>query len=640
MDYRREIDGLRALAVVPVILFHAGLEAFSGGFVGVDVFFVISGYLITSIVLDEQRAGRFSLSRFYERRARRILPALFIVIFASLPLACLWLLPNDLMGFARSLLAVATFSSNLLFWSESGYFDAAAEGKPLLHTWSLAVEEQFYVLLPLFLMAALRWRTQRVVLALGGMAMVSFAISQWGAHGAPSASFFLLPARAWELLLGALVAFCFQTGFKPPDSRWLCNIGALCGVFMIVASVATLDASTPFPGLYALLPTVGTVLIIVFAHQGTWIGRVLGARWLVGIGLVSYSAYLWHQPLFAFARQRSMNEPGSAQMLALSALALALAYLTWRHVEQPFRKGAVVSRRSVLVMTIAGTLGLVGAGGAILWTNGLYDLKLGKEAGAVLQTASHSPQRNECHTRGRNYLKPEAACVYGSGPAQWAVLGDSHAVELAYALGEELKVRGQAVRHFSFSACPPVFGLPDKNTPCAKWTTEAVHEIVQDAALKEVVITYRLNAWLLGGHEKVYPAQPDSIEQQVREDRWHALLETVRHLDVHGKHVHLVLQAPELPVTIEALAFRSGVKNGVMLGAPADWWHERSRWVRERLNELPETVRILDPAGLFCDALLCHAALNGVALYFDDDHMSVAGARRIAVELLKTVPVP
>jgi peptidoglycan/LPS O-acetylase OafA/YrhL len=207
MDYRPEIDGLRALAVLPVILFHAGFETFSGGFVGVDVFFVISGYLITTIILKELEQDDFSIARFYERRARRILPALFLVMFVCIPFAWLWLLPDDMQRFSQSLVAVSTFVSNLLFWQESGYFDTAAELKPLLHTWSLAVEEQYYVLFPLFLV--LVWpfgkRWILVLLALG--AVLSLSLAEWGSFRRPAATFYLLPTRGWELLLGALIAF-------------------------------------------------------------------------------------------------------------------------------------------------------------------------------------------------------------------------------------------------------------------------------------------------------------------------------------------------------------------------------------------------------------------------------------------------
>ena len=210
MNYRREIDGLRALAVLPVILFHAGFETFSGRFVGVDVFFVISGYLITSIILYDMEAGTFSLIRFYERRARRILLALYFVIFACIPIAWLWLLPPDMKNFSQSLVAVSVFASNIFFWIESGYFSTAAEYKPLLHTWSLSLEEQYYVLFPLFMLLAWHLGKKWIVGLLIVMAIVSLTAAQWGSLNIPSATFFLLPTRGWELLFGTFIAFYYH----------------------------------------------------------------------------------------------------------------------------------------------------------------------------------------------------------------------------------------------------------------------------------------------------------------------------------------------------------------------------------------------------------------------------------------------
>jgi len=206
MEYRREIDGLRAVAVLPVILFHAGVELFSGGFVGVDVFFVISGYLITSIILKEQQTGTFSLVRFYERRARRILPALFLVVIACIPFAWIWLLPEDLKSFGKSLIAVPTFTSNILFARESDYFTPLAELKPLLHTWSLAVEEQFYVFFPILLILAHKWRTVSNGVLIAAIGIISLCLAQWGLSTNPKIAFYFLPTRAWELMIGALIA--------------------------------------------------------------------------------------------------------------------------------------------------------------------------------------------------------------------------------------------------------------------------------------------------------------------------------------------------------------------------------------------------------------------------------------------------
>jgi peptidoglycan/LPS O-acetylase OafA/YrhL len=370
MNYRREIDGLRALAVLPVIFFHAGFQAFSGGFAGVDVFFVISGYLITSLILQQIDSGTFTLASFYERRARRILPALFLVMIACLPFAWLWMLPNEIKAFTKSLIATVLFASNIFFYGESGYFDTAAELKPLLHTWSLAVEEQYYLLFPLlFLPMVWRLGKRRVFLIVASVGLSSLALATWGSLNMPAASFYLLPTRLWELLLGATIAFVASRRHGPgilqesamPAVR---QLASLAGLALITFAVVAFDRSTPYPGLYALVPTTGTALVILFATPRTLVGSALSSRFLVSIGLISYSAYLWHQPLFAFARLRSVQPPSAQILLLLAAVSLLIAYFSWRYIERPFRDRTRFSRSTIFLSSaiISGLLIVVPVG--------------------------------------------------------------------------------------------------------------------------------------------------------------------------------------------------------------------------------------------------------------------------------------
>lgn len=354
MKYRREIDGLRALAVVPVILFHAGFKPFSGGYVGVDVFFVISGYLIANIVMAEMAGNRFSIIHFYERRARRILPALLLVVAACIPAAYALLLPSEMKEFGQSLLATMTFSSNILFWSQTGYFEGAAELKPLLHTWSLAVEEQFYLFFPLFMMLVWRWGKVWLTAMLVVLAIGSLALAQWGALNKPIAAFFLLPTRAWELILGVLVALYLSRPTLKEAPLSVRDGASLLGAGLLLYAIFGFDQRTPFPGLYALLPTVGTALIIVYCGPQTWVGKVLCSPAFVGVGLISYSAYLWHQPLFAFAKHAGLPSHDTALYGALSVLALIMAYGSWRFVEAPFRQASRITRQQIAGWSLAG----------------------------------------------------------------------------------------------------------------------------------------------------------------------------------------------------------------------------------------------------------------------------------------------
>ena len=342
--YRPEIDGLRALAVIPVVLCHAGLEAFSGGYVGVDVFFVISGFLITGILLEELSLDSFSFIRFYERRARRILPALLAVVIASVPFAWLWMLPEAMENFGQSIVATLLFSNNILLFLTSGYWDLAAEFKPLLHTWSLGVEEQYYLIFPVILTYAFRRGRTKALVTVVALAVLSFVIGELSWRNDPKTSFWLSHTRAWELLLGSVAAFFVRRNPSQGNS-YLSAAGLAC----ILCSIWIYDSTTPFPSYFALLPCLGTVLILLYADATTLTARILSVRALVGIGIISYSVYLWHQPIFAFSRVYFRDEPQLMTNLSLALLTLPLSIFSWKFIEQPFRNAGSVRTKSLLV---------------------------------------------------------------------------------------------------------------------------------------------------------------------------------------------------------------------------------------------------------------------------------------------------
>lgn len=348
MNYRKEIDGLRAIAVVPVIFFHAGIESFNGGFVGVDVFFVISGYLITGIIMKEIERGTFSILNFYERRARRILPALFLVIFITIPFAWTLMSPAELKNYGASVVSVPLFVSNIFFWRSEGYFETANGLSPLLHTWSLAVEEQFYLFYPILFILIWKIGRRYLVGILSFILLISFILAQIGSNAKPDAAFYLLPTRGWELLIGAIAALYISNRKALKFSPLFLEMLSYSGLFMIFFSVFTFNNSTQYPSVYTLIPTLGTMLIIVFATIDTFVGRFLSNRLLVAIGLISYSAYLWHQPVFVFARYLKINE-GLLVQLALVLLVFGISLLSWHYVEKPFRLKSQITRRSVVV---------------------------------------------------------------------------------------------------------------------------------------------------------------------------------------------------------------------------------------------------------------------------------------------------
>lgn len=359
LSYRPEIDGLRALAVIPVIFFHAGFSFFSGGYVGVDVFFVISGYLITTIILGELNSGNFSMVGFYERRVRRILPALFLVLIVCLPFAWFLMVPIEMKAFSDSLIAVCAYVSNLWFWKTTNYFDTAAHLKPLLHTWSLSVEEQFYIFFPLLLLLLHKFSKRVLVVSLFAIVVTSIVLADWLSIHKTAAAFYLLPSRMWELLLGALIAIYLMHSPAIQLNRLMRDLGGFLGLALLLYAIFLFDGQTRTPSYMTLIPILGAVCIILFISTDSYLGKILGHRIFVGIGLLSYSAYLWHQPIFAFARLSGLLDTQQERALLLIGAVFLLAYLSWRYVELPFRNSQRVGRTTIIKLSVVVSFALI-----------------------------------------------------------------------------------------------------------------------------------------------------------------------------------------------------------------------------------------------------------------------------------------
>jgi len=403
MKYRPEIDGLRALAVLGVMLFHGGFDIGRGGYIGVDVFFVISGWLITSLILSEKQAGRFSFRDFYERRARRILPALFLVLIACLPPAWLWLAPQELSSFLKTLIAAVFSLSNIVFMRQVDYFNGDTDTNPLLHTWSLSIEEQFYFFYPALLLGVLKFKRFNLMIIGFCTVGMSLFLAEWALRYHAILAFYLLPTRAWEFLIGALIAIHFvhykgaKQLFKAIPNRfqsYLIECGASLGIVLIGYGFLTFNKSTSFPGYAALFPTLGTALIILCANSTTIVGKILGNPLFRGLGLISYSTYLWHQPLFAFARIRSIYaQPSSGDFALLIVVTLFLASLSWYFVERPFRNRAIIEKKTLIISTafFIFLFLLIGIGGII--TKG-YPSSFGRPASIVREEHFQFPTIN------------------------------------------------------------------------------------------------------------------------------------------------------------------------------------------------------------------------------------------------------
>ncbi len=453
MNYRKEIDGLRGLSVISVILFHAGCKIFSGGFVGVDIFFVISGYLITTLIIEEIEKGSFSLINFYERRALRILPPLFFVVLCTLPFAYLWMLPKDLKSFSQSLVAVPLFISNIHFYFTNGYFDTASEFKPLLHTWSIAVEEQYYTLFPIFLLLSLRLGRKWVVWLMIFIATVSLITAQIVSKNNPSFTYYFLPTRGFEILIGALTSL-YLNHKKRIDS--VNQSLSLAGLLLITYAIFTFDNKTPNPSVYTLIPTFGTSLIIIFANSKNLVGRILSNKILAGIGIISYGSYLWHQPLFVFARLSRIEEPSFLLLIILTISSILLGFLSWKYIETPFRSRKLISRNNIFPLSAIVSALLISVG-LIGYTKDGFDKRFKEKYKTILEWEKYdykySLRSHLCFLEIEdNDIEFKDECFGKHTSESYLIWGDSYAAASYKGLIEFYK----DVIQLTASSCPPL----------------------------------------------------------------------------------------------------------------------------------------------------------------------------------------
>lgn len=459
LSYQAEVDGLRAVAVVPVVLFHAGFVGFSAGYLGVDVFFVISGYLITSLVLRDIAAGRFSVLAFYERRARRILPALFFVALCSIPLALLLMFPWQVADFGESLTATMGFYANQYFLSTLDYFREGSDHAPFLHMWSLAVEEQYYLLVPPVLWLAWMAGARRAMLL--GLALAASLLSLVGAALIVTrwqqTAFYIFPTRAFELGVGSLLALALLD--RPRPEGPMNGPLALLGLGMVVAPMLFLPSWAVLPSWPTLVPCVGAALVIAFASPGTAAHRLLASPVLVAVGLVSFSLYLWHQPLFAFARITEFRQPGDGLMLGLSLLALLLAALTWRYVERPFRDRTAISARGILGYGLASSAGLLLLAGVAPWLAASPTRYPPEQRQFTIPLADHADYVE------RGYNRLTQADFVDDGRRRLLIIGDSFSQDFYNMIAETGGFPGyQIVTRRFLSTCQIYLG-PEDVTP-------------------------------------------------------------------------------------------------------------------------------------------------------------------------------
>ena len=647
LRYRPDIDGLRAIAVVPVVLYHYRVPGFSGGFVGVDVFFVISGYHITALIHGEMREGEFSILGFYERRARRILPALFAVIAASFLAATFLFFPRDLMRFAESAAATALFGSNFDFWLQSGYFDVGAELKPLLHTWSLAVEEQFYVVFPALLLALHSRKRSTLLAFVVSLAVLSFGLSVWAVRHTPDAAFYLAPTRTWELMLGAILALAV---IRLPDQPLVRDALALTGLALIGWAIFTFDAATPFPGENALFPCAGAALILLAGEDGGGglATRALSLGPIVFVGLISYSLYLWHWPLFVFATYLKGGAIGAEESELLIAASVGLAVLSWRTIERPFRAGRhLVERPQLFRLAGAATATTLVLSGALYASDGLPGRFPPNVQTILAEAFDAEPLRHQCFNRTPEEVERGDYCIIGDPSAarpSFLLWGDSHAdavlpgVDLA---AERAHRKGIFIGH---GRCPPLLNLMLTDEPtdrCARLNNDTL-KLIEAKAIPLVILAARWAYYERGEGYGVDQSETrrliDLMPSPGEAQNQHAvfvrvLTRTVEALQRAGKKVVLVDPIPEVGVAVpEALARAALGRGGGDIRLTTAAYYARAGDVRADFDALRESygVTIVDPAQLLCREGRCAVEAQGRPLYVDHHHLSVFGADRLS----------
>jgi peptidoglycan/LPS O-acetylase OafA/YrhL len=665
IKYRREIDGLRAIAVVSVLFYHAQIDFFGrvflgGGFVGVDIFFVISGYLISGVILKDLSGEGFSFSRFYERRARRILPALYVMMFATIPFAYLWLYPKAIKNASYGIMTSLLFGSNFLFWAQDGYLGEANNYRPFLHTWSLSVEEQFYLILPVIMILIWKYCRRYMTILMGILLLLSLQTAQ-----STDVNSFLLPqTRMWELLAGFMLAKLEWSRGRPqnPSVHFEMAMSWL-GLVVIIGSVFLFKTSLNHPGYVTLLPVVGTMLIIWFSGAAQGAGKFLSHRVVVGVGLISYSLYLWHQPIFAFARRRSEEELDTVKALVLIAVCFPLAYLTWRFVEQPFRDKNRVSTRFLWSFCLACTVILFGFGAVVHFTNGLagrYPPAIAKLSLIESHLGAYELNKIGCANQGA-----AVECYpVGSGPS-WYLIGDSVMSALAKPLWDRLQPHDIKLFEFTRWHC---WYSPRFFSEQAEWCQEN-NQKIQARILKEppgVVVIMSLLQWYLEGtnfsdgegNNVGGPVGP-LLDAVTREPVPMAKMQIevaarIEELLKYGHKVIIVYPVPELAVDIVPSTVGKILKMNISevgsflkdggITTSYEVFQRRTKSSYEAYDLVPDgpnLIRIYPAEGVFCNKLVpgrCVTANEQDLLYFDQRHPTLAGAELIVDQLMEKVP--
>jgi peptidoglycan/LPS O-acetylase OafA/YrhL len=626
--FRNDINGLRAWAVVTVILFHFGVPGFSGGFVGVDIFFVISGFLMTGIIYKSLTKESFSLLSFYLARAKRIIPALLALCLTLIALGWAFLPAIEFEQLGKHSAGAVTFLSNMVFWKESGYFDSESHDKWLLHTWSLSVEWQFYILLPLVLILLWKIRPQKTTFIVSFFIgiIASLALSIIITQLKPSAAFYLLPTRAWEMLAGGLV-FLLQDHFTRNKSRL--KLLEIIGFLLLIFSIVYFDDQTSWPGWKALLPVLGTCLVIISNQKDS----LLSTTKLHSVfGKWSYSLYLWHWPLVVFLNYSGEQSNPYWISIGLS-ITLVSGYLSYKLIESPTSNFLNSKKqRSVLLISVTATSIPFILGIYITSQSGIHG-RISSKIDAVFDMQTDiNPRRNECH--GTKVTHPPE-CTYGGSDLAVIVLGDSHAAAIVKAVENSLLSKDKHVLDWTISGCPTVIGINRQGSPaCHTFNNYALKK--QENIDKNIpVLIFNRNAIPFYGPNESHKKPKFYFNEQTSTPYKQQLVDSyIETLCSYAKSrpVFVMRPTPEFKLNVPKKIGRS-----VLLGGSSEFeiskqkYFERQQVTWDAQDTAHEQcgVTILDPLPYLCEGNSCQGSKEGTPIYYDDDHLNLYGADRL-----------
>jgi peptidoglycan/LPS O-acetylase OafA/YrhL len=644
--YRPDIDGLRAVAVIPVILFHADVSNFTGGYVGVDIFFVISGYLITNVLMKDINHGKFSLLRFYERRIRRLFPALFTVLIVSTCVASWIMFPSELNNYGKSLFSATLFYSNYHFMFDAGYFTSPAETKPLLHMWSLAVEEQFYILFPVYLYLASRFFKNKVGIATVAILLASLLYSIVIVYTAPADAYYSTPARAWELMVGSVLAIYPRGRSLTPR---MANFLTTIGLSAIIYSILFFTKETLFPGPMALFPVIGSALII-FAGESkkNFVGTILTSNIFRYPGLISYSLYLWHWPVLVLYKMYAVGPVSDIEIAILIGVIIILSYISWRFVEGPFRTRKIFPNQKSAIFAGGAVIFASASIGVILILGDGFPARFSSEVNRVLAVKADNLELSSCRILDAQANHGLKVCQLGAdtkGQPTFAVWGDSHGEAILSGINKSAKLSEMKGVFIGRGGCLPLLGvhqISPEYVTCVDAADTFMLYLSEHPEIDKVILISRWAIYAMGkrfGNEKghtVYIKDMETVSPSLEENKRvfaRSVERTFDKLSLLEKKIVVVAQVPETQWSIPEDTARAKLLSIVLEFRPKiNDYLARQAYVTEVINKSKEkySFEIVQPHKEICTGDYCMVYDDGVPIYRDSNHITNAYADKLS----------